>query len=48
VGIITNIDNMEGAQVNEALMASKLAHLEKIIACDQKDHMKAILANHRE
>ena len=44
----SNIDHEEGAQANEALMASKLAHLEKIVARDQKDQIKALLANHRE
>ena len=43
-----SINNDEGTRVNEVVIASKLAHLEKIVAHDQKDHMKAMLANHSE
>ena len=45
---LPDIDNEESAQANIALMTSELAHLEKIVACEQKDYMKALLANHRE
>lgn len=41
-------DSKEESWVNEALIASELAHLEKIIARNQKDHMKALLTNHGE
>jgi exonuclease III len=43
-----DMDNADDARVNEALMASELAHLEKIMARDQKDFVKATLANHGE
>lgn len=43
-----SIDSEENARVNEAFIASELAHLEKIVARDQKDYMKAQLANHGE
>lgn len=43
-----DIDGNKGVQVKEAFAAHELAHLEKIVACDQKDHTKAMLANHGE